>query len=241
MTLSRKYADLGIGKISYLERPGTRPMVFLHGVGGLGNNWMRLIDLIPGDYRIILPDLPGHGRSTIRLEDWSITDQVRTLRSFFLKERIQKPILIGNSYGGWVALSYCINFSDPESLILIDSAGINTTIGEGGSEKSDRFLKRVMHEYPNNNEEIIRKILESNSRDTEKIKVASLQMISCPTLVIWGSRDHIIPPEYGVVLSNSIRGSTLRLIEGAGHIPHYTDPEETASLISEFLAANHLS
>lgn len=241
MTLTRKYTNLDNGVISYLERPGDKPMVFLHGVGGLGNNWMKLIGLIPKDFRIILPDLPGHGKSTLRLEGWSIRDQVAALRNFFIKEGIEKPILIGNSYGGWIATAYCIHFGDIEALILIDSAGINKTIGEDGDERINGFLERVMREYPSNNREIISKILENNSRETEKIKSTDLQGITCPTLIIWGKKDKIIPSEYGITIADNIRGSLFRLIEEAGHIPHYTNSEETTSIILEFLANAHLS
>lgn len=241
MTFSRKNSTLGNGVISYLERPGNRPMVFLHGVGGLGNNWMKLVRLLPADFRIILPDLPGHGRSTLRLEEWSVRDQVAALRGFFIKEGIDKPILIGNSYGGWITTTYCISFGDVEALILLDSAGINRTIGEDGDERIDGFLKRVMREYPNNNPEIIRKILENNSREAEKIELTDLHRITSPALIIWGKKDKIIPLEYGVTIANNIRGSSFRLIEEAGHTPHYTNSEETASVILEFLASAHLS
>jgi pimeloyl-ACP methyl ester carboxylesterase len=236
LTIARKNVQLGNGYISFLEKPGTIPLVFLHGIGGLGNNWMKLTGRINGNFRMILPDLPGHGRTTLNLNQWTIAEQVDALRSFFQVEGIHRPVLVGNSYGGWIALSYCLRFRDLSSMVLIDSAGINTTIGESGEEKTRQFLNKVMQEYPGNREDIIRKVLEMNSRNSEKISLDELRQINCPTLIIWGYRDTVIPLNYGESLWENIPGSQLYLIGGGGHIPHYTHAEEVGKLIGDFLA-----
>jgi pimeloyl-ACP methyl ester carboxylesterase len=61
--------------------------------------------------------------------------------------------------------------------------------------------------------------------------------ISAPTLVIHGDRDVLVPPANAVVLRERIPGAELRVIEGAAHNFFWEKPEESAAVISEFLAA----
>jgi 3-oxoadipate enol-lactonase len=61
--------------------------------------------------------------------------------------------------------------------------------------------------------------------------------IRCPTLVIHGDQDPLVPVENGRQLAQRIPGAKFELLEGCGHLPHLERPEETARLIREFLAA----
>lgn len=61
--------------------------------------------------------------------------------------------------------------------------------------------------------------------------------IRCPTLVIHGDQDPLIPVENGRRLAKRIPGAKFELLEGCGHLPHLERPEESARLIREFLAA----
>ena len=60
--------------------------------------------------------------------------------------------------------------------------------------------------------------------------------IKCPTLIIWGEDDNIIPLEYGIKLHESIKNSRLEIIKSGGHVPHYTEWRETCGILSSFLA-----
>ena len=62
-----------------------------------------------------------------------------------------------------------------------------------------------------------------------------LSRISCPTLLIWGEKDHIFPPAVGEKLQTMISGSRLRIIKKSGHIPMWETPEEVNETILEFL------
>jgi pimeloyl-ACP methyl ester carboxylesterase len=62
-----------------------------------------------------------------------------------------------------------------------------------------------------------------------------LHRITSPTLVIWGEHDHMVPRVHGETYAEKTRNATLQLVSGAGHSAHVEKPEETASLICEFL------
>jgi len=61
-------------------------------------------------------------------------------------------------------------------------------------------------------------------------------MRDVPTLLVWGTRDAVIPCEHGRMASTTMAQSRLELFEGAGHFPHHAEPERFVKLLSEFIA-----
>jgi pimeloyl-ACP methyl ester carboxylesterase len=58
-----------------------------------------------------------------------------------------------------------------------------------------------------------------------------------PTLVVWGTRDRMIPAWHAASASSSIDGCRVELFQGAGHFPHLDDPDRFADLVREFVAS----
>jgi pimeloyl-ACP methyl ester carboxylesterase len=58
-----------------------------------------------------------------------------------------------------------------------------------------------------------------------------------PTLLVWGTRDRLIPVAHGIAAQQAIPGSRLEVFEDAGHSPHLSDPSRFAALLREFVAA----
>jgi pimeloyl-ACP methyl ester carboxylesterase len=61
------------------------------------------------------------------------------------------------------------------------------------------------------------------------------EKISTPTLIIWGTRDEILPIRYATKLNSKINKSKLVTFETAGHVPHWEDPEGFNATVREFL------
>jgi pimeloyl-ACP methyl ester carboxylesterase len=57
-----------------------------------------------------------------------------------------------------------------------------------------------------------------------------------PALVVWGTRDRMIPAWHATTAHEAIRGSRVVLFEGAGHFPHLEDPERFARVLADFMA-----
>ena len=62
-----------------------------------------------------------------------------------------------------------------------------------------------------------------------------LMAIEVPTLIVWGTRDRMVPASHANVAHQGIAGSRVELFEGAGHYPHLDDPERFADLMGEFI------
>ena len=65
--------------------------------------------------------------------------------------------------------------------------------------------------------------------------VARLQGVTAPTLILWGGRDHIIPPATAQRFATDIPGSQVQLVPDLGHVPQEEDPARTVAAVQAFL------
>ena len=63
----------------------------------------------------------------------------------------------------------------------------------------------------------------------------TMSKVAVKTSLIWGDNDEFVPIKFGREMNNSINGSTLLVIPGAGHVPHRTRPEIVGKATSDFI------
>jgi pimeloyl-ACP methyl ester carboxylesterase len=68
--------------------------------------------------------------------------------------------------------------------------------------------------------------------------ISSIDSLGIPVLIIWGKNDKIIPVSDAELLHSSIENSELRILPGAGHVPHWEKPDEYNNMVQDFLARN---
>ena len=64
---------------------------------------------------------------------------------------------------------------------------------------------------------------------------AAIRTITQPTLILWGGRDQLIPPDNAARFGRDIRGSRVVMFDGLGHVPHEEDPAATLAAVRRFL------
>ena len=222
------------GKVSFLFREGEKYIILLHGLGGLGNNFMKISSCIPESYGVILPDLLGHGQSA-KPHDIKVSDQAEMIHELIEGLDVREFFLGGNSYGGWVALFYEIKYGDSQGLILIDNAGTNPTVGDQGQESVEKFMLRLERVSPKNDMDIMREIVENNTGSQCKVNEEMLKTIKKRTLILWGEKDQMIPVDYGIQMNHNIQGSKLEIIKDGTHTPHVSSSENVCRSIINFL------
>jgi 2-hydroxy-6-oxonona-2,4-dienedioate hydrolase/4,5:9,10-diseco-3-hydroxy-5,9,17-trioxoandrosta-1(10),2-diene-4-oate hydrolase len=121
------------GKDIFVAEAGSgAPVVLLHG-GGPGasglSNFSRNIDALAEHFRVIVPDLPGYGRSSKGVDGADpfgyLADTIRALLDAL---GIDRASLVGNSYGGACALRLALDTPDRvDKLVLMGPGGIGTT------------------------------------------------------------------------------------------------------------------
>ncbi len=236
--MERKYFNTSLGKLSYLEGDGERPLFFLHGFGGTGNTWMKLLPYMNKNIKPVFVDLLGHGHSDKPDIEYRIEDQAQAVMELIKSFNSDKISLVGNSYGGWIALKLSSKYLKPVNLFLIDSAGISPALSEEGTEKMNSVIDSILKVRNYKNRDALIKIMENNKNPDEKISDHELSLITSNTVIIWGSNDNVISPDYGRELNKKIRNSKLIFINGAGHTPFINSPEEVISIINSSMENN---
>jgi len=264
---SAKSVQLELGKISYLDNgiEADTAIILLHGFGGDKDNWNRFSAELDERSRIIVPDLPGHGKSVSNLNlGYSISHQAEMLAAFLEKLGVSNIHIIGNSMGGAIALRYAVTHSQSiKSLTLIDSLGItkiksefDTVVQKTGSnpmfdicteEKLESLLRYGMHKPPYIpgifmdylvSQKCSRSEIEKiiyNEMREDSDLTEILNFVTAQTLIIWGKRDRVIHVDNSYLLNSAIKGSDLIIIDDAGHVPLLETPEITGQLVDAFI------
>ena len=123
--LEDRHADLDGVRLRFLTGGSGDPLVLLHGLGGGALNWIELLPAALERYRVLAPDLPGHGRSArlpARVGMSAFADAVAALIEH---EQAAPALVAGHSFGGLVALRLAQRRPDlVRGLLLAAPAGI---------------------------------------------------------------------------------------------------------------------
>lgn len=92
------------GGLHYLDEGKGEVVVLLHGLGSRASDWGRQIDALAGKYRVVAPDLRGHGDSPVPPRPWRIADFADDVLRLLDRLGVNRAHVIGFSLGGMVAL-----------------------------------------------------------------------------------------------------------------------------------------
>jgi esterase len=96
------------------------PMIILHGLFGLSDNWVTIAKRLSERFMVYIPDLRNHGQSP-HSPVFTLDALVEDLEEFIDEQHILRPILVGHSLGGLVAMQFSLH--DPElvgKLVVVD-------------------------------------------------------------------------------------------------------------------------
>lgn len=233
------------------------PVLLIHGLGGNAEDWRNLAPyLTKAGYRVIMPDLPGYGRSEQPANfSYSIADEASTVVAFMDALNLHQVELGGWSMGGWIAQTVAANHPERVSrLILFDSAGLKlqpswdtrlfTPQNKTELEQLDAllmpnppqvpaFIARDILHHSRKNAWIIQRALASmlTGNDVTDSKLPTLKM---PVLIVWDDLDQITPVSEGHNMHNLIPTSELFLITGCGHMAPITCSAKIGPKLVEF-------
>lgn len=251
------YDDIGKGHV---------PIIFLHGFPFDKSMWQCQVDFLKTTTRVIACDIRGFGKSTDEKTDLRIDLFTDDLIAFMDELKIETAVVCGLSMGGFIALNMVSRFPERiEALILCDTQCIADTAevkanryktidrinAEGVTLFNDGFIQNVFHlNSLNNKKELVKSLHTVVFANTPHIITAGLtalaersetcsilEKIVVPTLIICGREDTVTPLEQSEILLKGIHGSTLHIIEKAGHVSNLEHPDEFNNLISSFLVS----
>jgi pimeloyl-ACP methyl ester carboxylesterase len=239
-----KYVEVGGYKMHYLEaRPenGTgTPLLLVHGLGARAEDWSAMIPALAAKgFHVYAPDLLGYGRSAKPDVSYSIAMEETAVTQFMQAVGLTRADVGGWSMGGWIAMKLALDHPElVDRLVVYDSAGIYfpatfgadlfvpadvagvkrlmTILSPHPRQMPDFVTKAVLREFAENGWVINRSMAEmTNGRDLLDFRLHDMQR---PTLIMWGSKDDLIPLSSGKKIHELIPGSVLNVVEGCGHL-----------------------
>ncbi|MCV6978268.1 alpha/beta fold hydrolase [Mycobacterium bourgelatii] len=116
-------------RVAYRDEGAGEVLLLIHGIGGSSNNWRAIIPTLAKKYRVIAPDLLGHGRSDKPRGDYSLGAFAVWLRDFLDELGISRVTVVGHSLGGGIAMQFAHQHRDYcERLILMSSGGLGSEV-----------------------------------------------------------------------------------------------------------------
>ena len=116
------------GDVAVVDSGGDGPpLLFLHGLGGIWQNWLLNLPVFMDTHRVVAIDLPGFGQSEMPAGKLSIPGLARTVDLVCRELGLEDPVVVGNSMGGFVGAELAVTFPTRVSkLVLVAAAGLST-------------------------------------------------------------------------------------------------------------------
>lgn len=243
------------------------PVVLIHGFGEHSTIWDELAGELIKDYKVIIPDLAGSGRSTGNMEGISMDTMAEQIKHILKKENIDTCYMIGHSMGGYITLAFAEKYAGMlkglglfHSTVFADSdekkAGRLKNIEFIRKNGSAKFLEQatpnLFSEYTKqNNPGLVKEIINQYSSFSPTSLVAYteamkdrpdrsevLKNFKHPVLLIIGEFDTAIPIEQSLKMCKIADFAYIYIGARSGHMGMLEEPEFCLKAIRDFLSGN---
>jgi len=254
--LSMNFSELGKGL----------PVLFIHGYPLSQRIWEPQLEGLSDRFKIVTPDLRGHGKSQAVPGPYSMEMLADDLAALLDALEIhQKVVVCGLSMGGYVAMAfYRKHAARMKALILTATRAADDTpqarAGRDATAETARLSgiapvvegmlpKMFARDTLLANEHLVNQVksimmsisLEGVLGDLQGMRDrldsrTMLNGIGIPTLVVHGMEDQIIPTQEAIDMQKAIPGAQLELIPESGHLVNLERPNEFNEVVRKFLS-----
>ena len=253
-------------------KPDGPPIVFIHGFGANHLTWDRQMrGPLAGGFRLVTYDLRGHGASDRPLDAAQYTDAALwadDLDAVIRAKNLERPVLVGWSYGGFVIADYIRKYGDGNlgGVVFLAAITKNGTAEATGhlTDKALGIFGDVLGEDTRKSLEATRELTRMFSDPLEgaawEIAFGSTMMvppvvrlamfsrlldnddvlagIDVPALVVHGRSDRIVRVASSEHIAGKVPGAKLVVFDGAGHAAHITAAARLNRNLAEFVRAS---
>jgi 3-oxoadipate enol-lactonase len=245
--------------------PASRPLVFLHGIGGAARAWRGQVEVYSDRYRTVAWDMPGYGGSA-PLPTVSIAALADALQDFLRQIGATKPILVGHSIGGMIVQQLLAKSPDIAGAVVLTQTSPAFGKPDGDWQKSfinarlgplDRgetmislapsLVKELVGDNPDSSGmQIARECMAAVPQATYRATMlallgfdqrSALKSIAVPTLVLSGSKDNNAPAPMMTKMASYISHATYVELAGVGHLANLERPDVFNAALDQFLKA----
>lgn len=238
------YETFGVGK----------DLLILHGWGANINAVMPMVNAWKDKFKVWAVDLPGFGKSDMPDENWNVYSYANLVKKFIDKTRIKNPILVGHSFGGRLCIILAANkMTEPEKIILVDSAGVKPKHGidykiKVYSYKLAKKAANIIGKFSKETEEKIKSAFGSTDYKNANpvmrkvmVRVVNEDLtylfdkVEPPTLLMWGENDDATPVSDAKIMEMKMKDAGLVVLKNAGHFSYIDNMGEFAVITNNFL------
>ncbi|MBJ7384129.1 MAG: alpha/beta fold hydrolase [Mycolicibacterium sp.] len=126
----QKFIDIHGERIAYYDEGQGEVILLVHGMAGSSQSWRELLPKLAQRYRVIAPDLLGHGQSAKPRTDYSLGAFAVGLRDLLDELGVSSATVVGHSLGGGISMQFLYQHPDYcRRLVLISSGGLGPDVG----------------------------------------------------------------------------------------------------------------
>jgi 3-oxoadipate enol-lactonase len=223
--------------------PALGTIVCIHGAGGDAEQWKFQIDHFGGRYRVVAPDLRGHGRSEKPRSSYSLEEFLWDFGQVLSQLRVAEPfILMAHSFGGPVALSFAAAHPERVSRLVLVATAPEMHL----HPLAEALLRlplplRVLERL----RPLVAPRLHAPLFVLQRVLAGTLfpwrgwdllPAVTVPTLIVGGQFDFIVPAATLERMRAAMPGARFELVRYARHLPQLERPAAVNRAIDGFIA-----
>lgn len=215
------------------------PVVLVHGLGVSGRYLLPTARALAGEFRVVVPDLPGFGLSTRPTRPLTLAELSALVDRFADVAGIERGTFLANSFGCQIVTHLAATRPERvERLVLVgpsvdDSAqGVFRQVWRlllDASREPHELVRLVAADYLRAGPRTVAATAAEAIRD----RIAeNARRVTAPTLIVRGSRDPLVPEAWAERLAAAFPDGELSVVEGVPHAVNYVAPDALAALVS---------
>jgi pimeloyl-ACP methyl ester carboxylesterase len=249
--------------LNYSEQGSGTPLVLLHGFPLSSAIWREQQARLSDHYRVITPDLRGHGRSPVTDDVYGMELMAADVLALLDALTLPQAVVMGHSMGGYVALAMADRapgrlsalgiigshpFADTEDARQGRYKLANKVKLEGSGAVVEFMLPRLFAPNPPDDETLTEQVTALMQATRPLGLIGTLQgmavrpdtstllaTLDLPVLLVAGDKDAIVPLARMETMAASLKKGLLATIENAGHMMMMEQPQATTMAIRQFL------
>jgi pimeloyl-ACP methyl ester carboxylesterase len=253
--LELKSLETSGGRLAYWEAGEGPTLVLLHGVGDQAGAWQGVVDSLLNDYRLIIPDLPGHGESEPSAGPLEMSVVYGGLEELLSSTAVdESPILVGSSMGAWLATIQAHRHpSRVARIILINGGALTGDRTDLSLTPVDREAARTLMaalrdpSSPPIPDFVLDDIVEQSAKGPIGRMMVELEDLGAhlldgrlaevrvPADLLWGESDQLLSLDYAERMASQLPRARITTIPACGHHPANECPAKLGEKLASVL------
>jgi pimeloyl-ACP methyl ester carboxylesterase len=251
---TRAEVPCSLGPQSVWTVGGGQTLVLLHGAGDSAGTWSSILKPLTPRYRVVIPDLAGHGGSAPTEGPISVGQVLKGLEAVMQQGPQDPAIIVGNSLGAWAAMLYAMEHPDRVARLVLVNGGALTgdrtdlsltpTTREEATALMTHLRDPKAQPIPGYVlDDVVRlarmgplaRLAQTAGEMGRYVLDGKLADINAPVDLIWGESDRLFSLAYARRMLVQLPAARLTTIPGCGHVPQQECPARFASTLSDVL------